>query len=63
VSAPHFAAEIYFATKGWQTVALCITLSAAARLAAQAYSTPVDGELPSQVRITKRDGSRPSALA
>jgi hypothetical protein len=60
VGGRHFAAEIYVARKGWQTVAFCVTLQAAARRAAQAYSTPLDGEMPSQVRITKRErGEQP----
>jgi hypothetical protein len=63
VGEADFAAEIYFATKGWTRVALCKTLEAAARCAAQAYATQVDGQLPSQVRITKVDGSPLNAVA
>jgi hypothetical protein len=58
-----FAAEVFFAGKGWTRVALCPTLQCAAQCAARAYAGQVDGESPSQVRITKRDGSQLHAAA
>jgi hypothetical protein len=52
-----FAADVYYAGKGWRRVAVCTTLAEAARRAAVAYAAPADGDSPSQVRITNRDGS------
>jgi hypothetical protein len=63
VGEAEFAAEVYFAGKGWKRVALCATLQCAARCAAKAYAAQVDGEMPSQVRITKADGSSLHAAA
>jgi hypothetical protein len=63
VGEADFAAEVFFARKGWKRVAVCPTLQCAARCAARAYAGQVDGHSPSQVRITKRDGSLLDAAA
>jgi hypothetical protein len=63
VGEADFAAEVFVAGKGWRRVAVCPTIQCAARCAAQAYAAQVDGQSPSQVRITKRDGSLLHAAA
>jgi hypothetical protein len=47
-----FLAEVYVASRGWIKVGSYPTRAAAARRAAQAFVTTVEGSTVSQVRVT-----------